>query len=151
MVITRDQIVIEARSWIGTRYQHQQHRKGRATDCGGLVYGVGAALGLFPSDPALLPDAARFAGYGRHAHDGSLTNACALLLDPVAVADARAGDVVLMRFESEPQHVAILSDLRGHLGMIHAYAQGRKVVEHHLDEVWRNRIVAAYAFPESSR
>ena len=38
--LTRDAIVAEARSWIGTRYRHQASLKGVGCDCLGLVRGV---------------------------------------------------------------------------------------------------------------
>lgn len=146
-MVSRAQVVSEARSWLGTRYRHQAHMKGVATDCGGLVYSVGLALGLLPP-VASLPEAGRFKGYGRVAHNGSLVDACELLLEPVAIEVARAGDVVLLKFNVEPQHVAILADYKyGGLSLIHAYAHARKVVEARLDEAWTNRIHAAYRFP----
>jgi cell wall-associated NlpC family hydrolase len=64
-------------------------------------------------------------------------------LQVISIAHAKAGDIVLMRFEAAPQHVGILSNY----GMIHAYAQVRRCVEHRLDQQWQSRIVAAYAYP----
>jgi hypothetical protein len=67
---------------------------------------------------------------------------------PIALADAKAGDFVLIAFEREPSHLAILGDYHGGgLSLIHAYAGVRKVIEHVLSDDWRARIVAAYAFP----
>ena len=36
----RIDIVNEAKSWVGTKWQHQQALKGVACDCAGLVRGV---------------------------------------------------------------------------------------------------------------
>ena len=56
---------------------------------------------------------------------------------------------LLMRFEREPMHFAIIS--AGAAGnptrMIHGYAQARKVVENGIDALWRSRIVRAYGYP----
>ena len=60
-VAARAEIVAEARAWVGTRWQHQQHTKGVATDCAGMVYGVGHALGLRPALTEY-PQWDRFAG-----------------------------------------------------------------------------------------
>lgn len=42
----RQQIIIEARTWIGTPFHHQARARGHGVDCGQLVIGVGEALGL---------------------------------------------------------------------------------------------------------
>lgn len=50
--MTRDQIVAEARSWIGTPYAHQASVKGAGVDCLGLARGVWRALvGPEPEPP----------------------------------------------------------------------------------------------------
>jgi hypothetical protein len=54
--------------------------------------------------------------------------------------------VALFKIKNEPQHVGIVSDYGDGLGLIHAYAQSRKVVEHGLDEFWKKRLVACYRF-----
>jgi len=49
---------------------------------------------------------------------------------------------LLMRFMGDPQHLAIYAGET----IIHAFAAGRKVCEHRLDDVWRARIVRIYRF-----
>lgn len=139
MNVTRAAIIAEARAWLGTRWQHQQALKGIGCDCIGLVAGVARELGIpegarFRADP-------RFRGYGRTPEPKMLRAACAEYLDPVDAAIP--GDVLVLRFESEPQHFALLSAPDY---MIHAYAQRRRVVENRIDENWRARIVGAFAF-----
>lgn len=146
--VTRADMVAEAREWIGTRWQHQCHLKRVATDCGGLVYGVGFIRRQFP-EVAQLPQAAKFAGYSRVARNGSLVEACELLLVPIALALMQPADVVLMSFTGEPQHVGILGDyVHGGLSLIHAYAAQKRVIEHRLDpQTWAPRIHSAYRYP----
>lgn len=136
---TREQIVAEAREWIGTRWQHQAAIKGVATDCIGLIRGVGASCGRLPHNLHQLPEVAEFLGYGR-TPDGRLPRFLDLFFDKTS--DPQPGDIPLMRFTGEPQHVGILSDK----GIIHAYAQVRKVVEHRMDAVWTGRVVAYYTW-----
>ena len=143
---TRAQVVEEARSWIGTRYQHQAKLKGVAIDCGGLICGVGVALGLIPADYLSQPRVQAFAGYGKRNYGERMIEACALLLDPLEIEEARIGDVYLMAFDSGPQHSGIVSEWHGRPGLIHAYAQARKVAEHPIDVAWRKRIVGAYTY-----
>ena len=44
--IARKRIVEVAKTWLKTPYQHQGRRKGRGIDCIGLVWGIGAELGV---------------------------------------------------------------------------------------------------------
>ncbi len=59
------------------------------------------------------------------------------------------GLVAEMRFDSDPQHVALIVPyFAGGMGVLHAMSQfPRRVVEHRLDELWRSRIVGLYALP----
>lgn len=38
--MTRDEIVAEARTWIGTPFHHQGRKKGIGVDCAGIIAGV---------------------------------------------------------------------------------------------------------------
>jgi len=80
---------------------------------------------------------------------GSLMEVFDDVLIRIDVDEIRPADVVLLKFEKDPQHVAIISDYKiGNddyaLGIIHSYASARKVVEHRFDKLWKERIVAAY-------
>jgi hypothetical protein len=61
------------------------------------------------------------------------------------------GDVFLMQFNREPQHVGIFGDYQsgpaGALSIIHAYAPVRSVVESRLDESFRRRVIAVFSYP----
>lgn len=131
-MVTREQIVAEARTWLKTPFRHQGRVRGVGVDCAGVVVGVAHALGLSTFDHT---------GYGREPHGGMLKRLLDAHLDRVT-GEPQPGDVLLMRFEREPQHLAIVSDL----GIIHAYERVGRCVEHGLDEVWRRRIVRAYSF-----
>ena len=52
------------------------------------------------------------------------------------------GDLLLMRFAGEPQHLAVFTGET----IIHAYQATGRVVEHSLDDKWRRRIVRVYRF-----
>lgn len=129
-MVTRQDIVDEARTYLGVRWHHQGRNRA-GVDCLGLVILVAHQLGLSEfdsSDYGRIPDGQRLrAGLTEHM---DVTRA------------PQPGDVLLMRFEQHPQHVAIVTER----GIIHAYAQVRKVVEHRLDAVWQGRVVAAYSF-----
>lgn len=131
---TREQFVAEARTWIGTPYQHQGRLKGIACDCIGLVIGTAQALGLTDYE---------ITDYGRRP-DGRLRPVMETQLEMIPLIEAQAADVVLFAWASHPLHVGILSDPTH---VIHAYLPNRRVVENIMDARWRSQIVAAYHVP----
>ncbi|MGH8579605.1 MAG: phage tail protein [Gammaproteobacteria bacterium] len=78
--------------------------------------------------------------YGRYPHGATLQRLCEEHMDCVSIYGP--GDVLLMAWEAEPQHLRIASDV----GIIHSYAKARAVVEHALDPAWRARIRGTYRF-----
>jgi NlpC/P60 family putative phage cell wall peptidase len=145
---TRKQIVTEAREWIGTRFHHQGAIKRVGCDCGGLVRGVGIACGIYPPEFMNLPEAEPFRGYRANLMTNQLQDGCDLFATRIEFADAKPGDFVLLRFDGVARHLGILGDSQnGGFTLIHAYIGLRKVVEHQLDKVWTERIMAAYVYP----
>lgn len=59
------------------------------------------------------------------------------------VTDKQPGDILLMRFTAEPQHVAIYT---ADDTIIHSYEAVKKVCEHSLNSQWAARIVKIYRF-----
>ena len=140
-MIARTLIVSTAREWLGTRWQHQARLKNVGCDCAGLVIGVARECGVKGIEFDVN-------GYDRKPSGNELHSHCSTHMATVPLADMKPADVVLMRFETEPQHLAILGDyVGGGLSIIHAYAFSRKVVETRLDELWLSRIVCAYQMP----
>ena len=138
-MITRDSIVAEARTWIGTSFHHQGRLKGVGVDCAGLIIGVGNKLGL--------TDYHKPPRYGRHPTNRELRDECDAALDRRADYELVPGNIVLIAIEVEAQHLGILTELRGDIGLIHVSAQARKCVEHQLSKDWGLLIDAVYAFP----
>ncbi len=138
---SRRAVLAEARSWLGTPYQHQASAKGAGCDCLGLVRGVWRALyGAEPEmAPPYTPDWAERCG------EETLRDAARRHLREVSVAKAQPGDVLLFRMDarSPAKHAAIL-DEEAHL--IHAY-WARAVVRSRFAPWWRARCVAAFEFP----
>lgn len=146
-------IALAARGWVGTRFTHQGRMKKTEThkggvDCLGLLVGVAEELELrvLSAEFGEVP-LSRFDSrdYGHNPECYRLRDVLAAVMEVVPFSEMQPGDIVLMRLETMPQHVGIISDYAGGgLGLIHAYAAARKVVEHRLDEVWRERIVGVY-------
>lgn len=138
---TRDAIVVEARSWLGTPYRHQASLKGAGCDCLGLVRGVWRAFyGREPETvPAYTPDWAEALG------SETLGDGAARHLAPIAPGDATAGDVLLFRWRDNlpAKHAAILVAADR---FVHAH-QGAAVASAALTPWWRRRIAMAFRFP----
>jgi NlpC/P60 family putative phage cell wall peptidase len=139
--MTRAGIIAEARSWLGTPYQHQASLKGVGCDCLGLVRGVWrATVGEEPEPvPPYRPDWAELGGEER------LLGAAQRWLHEVRIEAAQPGDVLLFRMDGGAlvKHAAILSAPDR---MVHAY-WGRTVVESALGPWWRSRAAAGFRFP----
>lgn len=140
-MIAREAILAEARSWLGTPYQHQASAKGAGCDCLGLIRGVWRAFhGDEPEPtPPYTPDWAE-----REGVETLLITARRHLLERDVVA-AQPGDVLLFRMEprAPAKHAAILDEQNV---LIHAY-WGRAVVRSRFGAWWRARCTAAFAFP----
>ena len=135
-------IVAQARTWIGTPYRHQGSRKGVGCDCLGLVRGLWAEImGHEAERPGpYAPDWAE-----RGAADRLIIAARQHCGDPIAMSDARPGDILLFRWRDgvSAKHAGILS---GHDHFIHAY-EAVGVIESVLVPCWRRRIAAVHRFP----
>lgn len=141
---TRQAIVDEARTWLGTPYQHQARLKGVGCDCAGLPIGVARALGMVPADFDVT-------AYPRRPDGRSLLAHCTRWATRIEVSDMQPADMIVLRFEQDPQHIGLLANyLHGGLSLIHALgtADGKgRVVEHRLDAHALQRIVAAFRLP----
>lgn len=134
-------VVACARSYIGTQYRHQGWQSD-SLDCAGLIRRVGTDLGLLP-DP--LPEWVEYDGYSRQPDGFGLLEACRKYLLPASYRDAMPGDIALLRFDSAPQHVAIIGDYKhSGLTLIHAVRSVNKVIEHRLDALWKSRIIERF-------
>ncbi len=109
----------------------------------GLLAGVAAELDLRGPDNAPLI-AFDETDYPHQPDTSYLIAKLSGLLTHIYKEEISPGDVVLLRIDESPQHLGIVSDMAGGLGIIHAYAPARAVVEHVLDTWWRERIEAAY-------
>jgi cell wall-associated NlpC family hydrolase len=132
--MTADDIIAAARECIGTPFAHQGRVVGVGLDCAGVAVHAVRALGV---------DVLDFAGYGRTPNKGHLAAAMDAqpMLERVPNIVARsAGDILLMRFLGEPQHVGICTGG----GIIHAYEAVGTCCEHDICAKWAARIVRVY-------
>ena len=140
-------LVDAARRWIGVPFRHRGRTR-RGVDCVGLV------VMAYSDADIQLPD---FRLYGREPHrDGMIQHMTAALGDAVSVApvsesNLQPGDVLAIRYLSEPHHAAVvgLRDYGGRpaLTMIHAEGIHGAVLEQRLTPDIIDRITHVFRKP----
>lgn len=142
-MIARALITATARSWLGTKYVHQQRMKGVAVDCAGLVIGVARELEIVAPDFDVT-------GYLRVPDGQSLLGYCDQFMARIALSEALPGDVVVVCFprsrSRHAAHMGIFGDYP-HGGLSFIHANGEKVVEHRFDDDTRSRTLQVYRMP----
>lgn len=130
-------LVEAARKYKNVPFRHRG-RTSRALDCAGLVWRAYHDCGL------TLPD---FLHYSREPHqDGLISHIRNALGEPVSGLEV--GDVIVIRFEVEPHHVAIVTPYPyGGLAMIHACGTNKKVIEHRMAPDQIKRITHVFRRP----
>lgn len=142
----KEKITKTARSWIGTPFKHQGRIKGLGVDCVGLIVCIAAELNLTTQNGSAI------ASYDVSDYD-IISDGYALenFLDEnlIRLESLEVGALVLMSFDSNPQHLGVVSDyLEGSFGLIHADLKAGEVVEHHLDAHYASKIKKIYKLGE---
>lgn len=142
---TRQQVVDEARKWLGTPFHHQGRCLGVGVDCVGLISETGKALGLTTHDSV---------DYSREPDGVSLVRELRVAgLVEVMKDTMQVGDVLVFNIARLPRHVAILSREPGVDGpedfgkIIHAHMGVDNAVETHLARSWMKNIVHVFRIP----
>lgn len=139
--MTRNELIAEARSWIGTPYRHQASLKGVGCDCVGLVRGLWRTF-IGPEPEPLPPYRPEWAEVG-----GAelMAEAAGRHLLAISLDDAGPGDVLLFRWRADlpAKHTGILAAPDR---FIHAQ-EGAAVAEVALGRWWRDHRTAAFRFP----
>lgn len=127
-------IVEHAMACVGTPYRHQGRLIGVGLDCAGVVIHALRAAGVAVVDHA---------GYPRTPFDGMLKKMADAepALIQVSADDMQPGDVLLLRINTAPQHLAVYV---GDGYMVHAYSHIGRVVKQRVCSDWRGKVVAVY-------
>lgn len=141
-MITRDQIIAEAMSWVGTRYHHHQACKGAGADCVGFVLGVAKAIGSVDAgwEPATY-------SYQWHLHkneEALVQNLRAVCAHQIPLEAASPGDLIAFRYGRVTSHVGILLPNER---LVHAHMEARGVVVTPFAGDLRRRATRAFVFP----
>lgn len=130
-----DNVIAAARECLDTPFAHQGRIVGVALDCAGVAVHVFSRVGCAADEPA---------AYSRTPNNAMLEYWADRQPFLTRAQAPQAGDILLMRFTGEPQHVAVFTGEN----IIHAYQSIGRVVEHRLDDKWRRRIVRVYRFKD---
>ena len=142
---SREHVIACARSFLGVRFAHQGRSAQHGLDCLGLLLVSAQKAGICLQGCSPLQLDRR--DYGTWPDQDFLQEMLSRYL--AVTSHPEPGDVVLLRIEGRAQHLALISNYPepGELGMIHAYAPARRVVEHRFDEHWQQRLHATYRLP----
>jgi cell wall-associated NlpC family hydrolase len=125
-------ITAAALSLVGTPFHPQGRAPGIGLDCLGVGICVAQLCGIPQKDRTDYP----------MRPNGELQGEMELRLNRVR-GEAREGDILLMAFDREPHHIAILiSEGR----IVHAHMRARKTVVQTYTDHWRNCTRAVYRF-----
>ena len=143
MMITRMEVVEEARTWIDTPFRDQGYTKGIGVDCLGLIKGLARDLNLCKKDIANMSDFTL--PYGKMPNRSVIIPALKRHLVLISRDELDIADIILYLGRHEPQHLAIKTDT----GIIHSYQPYGAVKEHSMTLEWANpsRMLGIYRFP----
>jgi len=137
MLTKREEVVIEARKWLGTQWNHAQSTQGVQVDCVNFVYGVAKACDI---DCGNLPEE-----YPRLSDGKELIKYLDTYFKETTLENAKIGDILVFKFFGVPHHLGILTNLLGYPSVIHSSAEFMKVVEHILDSKYVRVLSGVYS------
>lgn len=137
----RQDIIIEAKKWLGTKWQHQASLKQVACDCVGLVRGVYRELTGIDVDIAIDYPAT----WHLFKKEERLYAEAKRHMVEIRKDEVRPGDVLVFGFYDHPaSHVGILTSPDT---FIHSYQDIGQVIETRLDDAWKKRLRFAFSYP----
>lgn len=137
-------VVAEARTYMGTRWQHQGRMKHIGVDCIGLIGMSALACGV--SGARQWRDDPNFHNYGPSPSEKLIYKGCDAFMDRIPIKEAYIGDVYIMSFGPDAQHFALISRPGDYV--IHAYSSSPRRVTENGIKIWKGGIMRAYRFRE---
>lgn len=130
-----DTAIDAARSCLGAPFRHQGRNPSKGLDCAGLIIYALKQGGFQATDEP---------GYTRSPQPHWMSSVLDRIFVPVDSNDVQRGDVLWMRFQGDPQHLALYTGKT----IIHAMLRKRKVIEHSMDAQWWARVAQSYRHRE---
>jgi cell wall-associated NlpC family hydrolase len=125
------QIIDNARQWLGTPWKHNQQALGLGVDCIQLAIATFAALDIYTGE---------IVNYYRVPKGNSLLDYLDSLPNTNRIEKIQPGTILLFKVGGIPHHVAIATS---ETTMIHACQRAGKVVEHSIG-AWERKLVAVF-------
>ncbi len=139
--LTRDDILAEARTWLGVPFKHQG-RTHRGVDCVNLLKQVCVGLGVDDPTPDIIDYPRRpseFMSFIKYLDDN---------LIKIKNRELKVGRVVAFKDARFPYHCGILGMREGEFTVIHAAMRHKRVVEElYIQQGWDKKLIGVYEFP----
>ena len=129
--MSNDDIVEQARTYIGTKFKDKGRSRKQGIDCIGLCICVLHDLNITKDD---------YTAYGRYPKPNQARKVLYNYFDKVSINDIEPGDILYIRMHELPQHFAIYTGY----SIIHAFQMVGKCVESRYIDEWKNKTVEAY-------
>lgn len=134
-MIDKKRFIEIARSWLGTKWQHDQQIKGIGVDCVNYIMAVAIEYGFeLPPIPK---------NYNRFSRNEEIVQYAQDNLDSILIEEMDTADIAIFKVSGYSTHVGIIT---APYKLIHACNKTKKVIEHNLDGVWLRTLHGIWRF-----
>ena len=146
--IYSNKILKVAKSWLNTKFHYGgrvkiNNQNNGGIDCIGLILKIGEEINsTYNGKNIIMFDQTN---YSKFSNDFEMKKFLDKYFIKIRKKDVKIGDIAYINFNNNLEHVAIISDIR----LIHCYVEARKVVEHSLNQYWKDKIKCFYRYPNS--
>lgn len=134
-MLSRQNIQLEALSWVGTKWKHQG-RNHNGIDCAGLIVKVAEALNYPIVDEK---------GYSRRPVQYNFVEVFRKQMDEIPKLSAQPGDILVFQDTHYPCHCGIMIELHDTQYMVHSHAIHRKVIIDNIN-TWEQKWCNSFKF-----
>lgn len=139
-LISRNKIVEEAKTWVGTPYHHQAACKGVGVDCAYLVGAIAESIGAiqkFQVEPYSIE-------WHWHSREERMCNIVEEFGAKLVKGDPKPGDILAFKYGRVCSHLGIMIE---NDNFIHAHISAGRVIVNSLTGDFKQRLQRVYAFP----
>jgi cell wall-associated NlpC family hydrolase len=134
-MVDKEKFIEIARSWLGTKWQHDQQVKGIGVDCVNFLMAVATEYGC---DLPAIPK-----NYDRMSRNNEIVDYIADNFDIIPKQSMNTTDIAIFKVSGYSTHVGIITEP---YKLIHACNKTGYVIEHNLDGVWLRRLDSVWRF-----
>jgi cell wall-associated NlpC family hydrolase len=131
----KEKFIKIARSWLGTKWQHDQQIKGVGVDCVNFLMAVAIEYGC---DLPTIPK-----NYDRISRNNEIVDYIDANFDIIPKELMNSTDIAIFRVSGYSTHVGIIT---APYEIIHSDNKVGKVVEHNLDGIWLRKLHSVWRF-----